>query len=496
MRKRGYGNGDKPLDEDRYLSGMDDLLSPFHEACKPRSEFRIGIEAEKFGVHATTGAPLSYAGAGGVRDIFDELVERYRWVEGREHESGPVVYLKRGNASITLEPGAQLELSGAPHRSIHDVCSEFRDHMTELREVSGRMAVSWLGTGFHPFARQSEMPWVPKLRYGVMRHYLPTRGARALDMMQRTCTVQTNLDFESEQDAVRKLRVALAVQPVATAIFANSPLIEGRVGDSLCERGSVWLGVDPDRTGILPFAWDRDFSFRDYVEWALDVPMFLIKRGARVVRNTGQSFRSFLANGYRGHRPTRADWDAHLSGLFPEARLRKTLEVRGADAQDDELVCAVPAFWKGLFYDERALDGAEALVERLTAAEVEAARPDIARNALRANLCGRPVLDWAEELADIACGGLQRLAELDENGENETVHLARVRGLVCKGRTPAEATLSRIDPSRDLKEQLLETAAVPERRAAFEAWSLGERVPDSPCHSPSPETELRTAPVP
>ena len=420
----------------------------------------MGTEAEKFGVFVADGRPLPFEGERSVKTVLAELVDRHGWFEERETEGGEVISLRRGDASITLEPGAQLELSGAPLSSIHQTCAEFRGHMAELRDISDELGVAWLGLGFHPIARQEDLPWVPKLRYAIMKRYLPTRGGLALDMMRRTATVQANFDFSSEDDAARKLRVGLALAPVVTAIFANSPFVEGEATGERSHRARVWLDTDPDRSGLLPFAWKDDFGYRDYVEWALDVPMFGFKRDGELVPNTGQTFRAFMKDGFRGHRPTEADWKTHLNTLFPEARLKNILEVRGADGQPTPMVCALPALLKGVFYEDRALAAAEALVSKLDHDTLQAARADIADHGLRAQLAGREVLEWARDLLEISEGGLERLSFLNRKGEDERVHLAKVRALLEQGRSPADALLAEIDPAKPLLPQLLEKARV------------------------------------
>ncbi len=443
---------------DAPISNLDDLLTPFHEACKPRASFRVGTEAEKFGVLAESGDPLPFAGERSVQTVLTRLANEHGWTPEREHEEGEVISLRRGEASITLEPAGQLELSGAPHASIHDTCAEFRQHIAELAGISKELGIVWLSLGFHPFARDADLPRVPKLRYAIMERYLPTRGHRSLDMMRRTCTVQANLDYQDETDAMRKLRVALALQPVVTAIFANSPFYEGQRSPRLSERADVWLHMDPDRCGILPFAWERNISFQTYVEWALDVPMFLIKRDARVIANTGQTFRSFLKEGAQGERATMSDWKTHINTLFPEARLKNTLEMRGADAQPRDLVCALPALWKGLLDDDTALGLAENLMSPLHPQAVEAARPDIAVRGLQATLAGRPLQEWAAQLLEIASAGLVRFAVKNRDGQDESLHLARIKKLVAAGKTPAEQLLSQVDPHAGFRDQVMAAA--------------------------------------
>jgi glutamate--cysteine ligase len=278
-------------------------------------------------------------------------------------------------------------------------------------------------------------------------------------MMRRTCTVQTNMDYASEADAMQKMRVALKLSPVITAMFANSPLLEGRISGEQSQRARVWLDTDPDRTGLLPFMWSGEASFQRYVEWALDVPMFMVKRGSRVVHNTGQTFRAFMRDGFQGTQATEADWLAHLGTLFPEVRLKKTIELRGADCLPSNLVPALPALSKGFLYDERALAEAEALAERISPVELEAVRPEIARVGLKASLQGRELHAWAGDLLDIARSGLARFAVSDpEFGADECVHLAPLVALVERHQSPADALLERLDSTRDLVPQVMELA--------------------------------------
>jgi glutamate--cysteine ligase len=442
------------------ISGIDDLLRPFTEACKPRSEFRVGTEAEKFGVLAETGEPLPFEGERSVRRVLNELQTRFGWTADREYAEGDIIALHRDAGSITLEPGGQLELSGAPLANTHATCREFRRHMAELREICEPLGIVWLSLGFHPFARLPELPRVPKLRYGIMEKYLPTRGSRALDMMFRTCTVQANLDYSGEADAVRKLRVSLALQPITTAMFANSPCYENHLGSRVSERADVWLNMDPDRTGLLPFAWERDMSFRKYVEWALDAPMFLIKRGAHVVPNTHQTFRTFMREGSEGQRATQGDWKTHINTLFPEVRLKNTLEMRGADAQPTDLICALPTLWKGLLYDDEALAKSEQLISGLDAATLQGARAGIARDGLNAKLLGRSLRDWANDVVQIAWDSLDRQAVKNDKGESEAVHLARLRAQVAEGRTAGDVVRSRVAGSANFRSAVIEAARI------------------------------------
>jgi glutamate--cysteine ligase len=445
--------------KDVLVKGVDDLLEPFESACKPASEFRVGTEAEKFGVLTQSATPLPFQGPISVQVVLSQL-QQFGWAPEREHSQGEVIALKRDAASITLEPAGQLELSGAPHKTLHETCSELEQHFRELHAVSGPLGITWLSLGFHPFAKQDALPHVPKLRYGIMERFLPTRGARALDMMRRTSTVQANLDFSSEEDATRKLRVSLALQPIVTGMFANSPLYEGQLSERASERADVWLHMDPSRTGLLPFAWEKDMSFRRYVEWALDAPMFLIKRGERVIANTDHTFREFMRNGAHGERATLTDWRTHLNTLFPEVRLKNTLEMRGADAQGRALTCALPALWKGVLYSESALRRAESLISPLTAEIMQRARPEIALRGLQATLLDKPLQHWASELLQIARAGLDEAKLVNSRGETESVHLEALDQLVREGRCPADVLRAELTASGDLTARVISLTAV------------------------------------
>ncbi len=417
---------------------QDDLLRFFHEAMKPAHLWRIGAEAEKFGVYEATAGAVPYEGDNGIVGVFSGLVRRFGWKPVSELDGGPLIALERQRASVTLEPGGQLELSGAPLGDVHAIVAENKAHLAELHEVCAPLGIAWLGVGFHPFARQDDLPWVPKLRYSIMKEYLPKRGDRALDMMRRTATVQANFDYASEDDAMRKLRVGLRLSPIVTAMFANSPFCEGRVTGNRSERAKVWLAVDPDRQGLLPKLWDPSSRLRDYVEWALDVPMFLFKRNGKVVANTGQTFRAFWTEGFQGHQPDIHDWEMHLNTLFPEVRLKHTIEVRGGDSLPIRLSPALPALWTGLLYDAAALDEAEAFSASFAWNEMQTLRPELAHRGLSAVFRGKPLADAAQRLLDIARRGLMNRKRLSKNRQDETVHLAALSNLVEHGKTPAD----------------------------------------------------------
>jgi glutamate--cysteine ligase len=411
---------------------------------------------EKFGVFRATGEPVHYAGDRGVLRVLESLAKDHGWQPDRDTPGGPVLALTRSGASITLEPAAQLELSGAPLLSIHAIDEELQTHLRELAPISKELGIAWLGIGFQPFATRAELePMVPKPRYPIMREYLPTRGAHALDMMLRTTTVQANYDYWSESDAMRKMQVALKLSPLTTAMLANSPWKERQAFGGVTYRGRTWLDVDPDRSGLLPALWAKDASFETYINWALDVPMFMFKRDGHKVVNTGQTFRTFWKSGFEGHHPLESDWLTHLNTLFPEVRLKRTIEIRGADAQTRPLACALPALWAGIFYDDRALDEASALVEGWTHAEVQASREGVWRDGLRATFRGAPMAKLAERFLAIAEGGLARRKILRPDGQDERVHLARLKDLVARGSCPADELLATVPAGPGFEQRVL-----------------------------------------
>jgi len=423
---------------------LDDLLVLFHEAETPRERWLIGTEAERFAVSRPDGSPLPYDGPVSVLTIFDHLIRERGWESVQELKDGPIVALRRGDASVTLEPGSQIELSGAPYRTVHQGKAESDAHWQELAPIIEELGLTWLGLGCHPFAGVEELGWVPKLRYEVMREYLPTRGSMAAEMMTKTTTVQANLDYASEEDAMRKLRVGLRTQPLVTAMFANSPWQEGRRSGFHSYRGLVWLHMDPDRSGLLPFAWKDHPRYLDYVEWAIDAPMFLVKRGADVYHNTGQTFRSFMNDGFQGVKANYDDWVIHLRTLFPEVRLKGTLEYRGADAQSNEMSFALPALWKGLLYDDRSFGRLEALVDGWSYREVERHRESFVRHGVRSRFLGREVTDWAGEVVELAEAGLRRIDDQNDAGEDESVLLVPLRALLERAECPADRLLKQI----------------------------------------------------
>ena len=439
------------------ITTYEELLSIFHDAIKPVERFRVGAEMEKFGVFAS-GDPLQYEGDNGVLALMKELAATKGWKAEGEVEGGPILALLKDGASITLEPGCQFELSGAPLETCHQICAEFRGHLAELSYFSERHGIKWLGLGFHPFAAREQFTMVPKQRYPVMRDYLPTRGSMALDMMLRTSTVQANYDYLSEDDAMLKMRVALKLSPLTTALFANSPFVEGKPFGGKSMRAKVWLDVDNDRSGLVPALWKKNAKFVDYVEWALDVPMFMFKRDGQKVGNTGQSFRSFWKSGFQGHKPNLSDWKTHLNTLFPEVRLKNTIEVRGADSQGAKLACTLPALWTGIFYDAKALAEVDALTSDWTFDEVSATRKEVWNKALGSRFRGATLQPIAEKVLEIAAGGLERRGFLSPSGKSERAHLTRMEAMVSKGQCPADLLLEGLENVRDVRAEIIARA--------------------------------------
>jgi glutamate--cysteine ligase len=420
----------RPIERAVVIESEAELETAFSSGSKPREAWKVGAEHEKIGVIAATGAPAPYEGERGIEALLLAL-GAHGWAPQRE--GGRVIALQRGDEKVTLEPGGQMELSGAPLARAGEIDAQLRSHVAEVVAASELMGLAWLGIGFRPFGTLDDVPWVPKGRYEVMRAYLPSRGARAHEMMKRTATVQANLDFADEDDAGSKLRAALGVSSLVTALFASSPLENGRDTGWQSWRMRAWFETDPDRTGLLPFAFEDGPIFRKYASWALDVPMFFVYReGYRPAG--GMTFRRFLREGFQGERATRADWELHLSTLFPDVRLKHYLETRTADAGSLEMVVALPQLWKGLLYDDEALTATLALAAPLAFTDRVALREAVARAGLRAPWPGGgTVHERARELVAIARHGLSRLTPV------ELPTLAPLEEIVATGRTAADA---------------------------------------------------------
>ena len=424
------------------VTSKDQLVQYHAVGCKPRADWRIGTEHEKFAFNLEDLRPLPYEGPSSIRAMLEGLT-RFGWTPVTEN--GLPVALAKGGASITLEPGGQIELSGETLENLHETCREVHQHLTQVKEVAAEIGAGFLGIGFNPKWRREDMPWMPKGRYGIMRAYMPTKGGHGIDMMIRTATIQVNLDFESEADMVEKFRIGLALQPVVTAMFANSPFVEGKPSGYLSYRSFVWTDTDPDRCGILPFVFEEGFGFERYVDYMLDVPMYFVYRDGRYIDASGQSFRDFLAGrlpALPGEIPTMGDWADHLTTVFPEVRLKRYLEMRGADGGPWRRICALPAFWVGLLYDVQSQAEAAALVADWTARDHEGLRAEVPRNALRTDFRGRPLMEVARAVVAISRAGLARRARRDDSGADEVHHLDTLEEILDRELTPAEVKLA------------------------------------------------------
>jgi glutamate--cysteine ligase len=418
------------------------LVERLEGGAKPRAQWRIGTEHEKFGFIEKTLQPLPYDGPVSIRKLLDSMASQFGWSPIFEGEN--IIGLKKDGASISLEPGGQFELSGAPLETIHQTCGEISDHLSETHVVADTMGAAFLGLGFSPVWSFDETPQMPKGRYGIMKAYMEKVGRLGRQMMYRSCTVQTNVDFSSEADMVKKMRVSLALQPIVTALFANSPFAEGRPNGFLSYRAHVWSDTDPDRTGMLPFAFEQGYGFERYVDYALDVPMYFARRNGRYVNCAGQSFRDFMAGklpALPGEFPAMDDFDDHLSTIFPEVRLKTFLEMRGADAGPQPRLCALSAIWAGVLYESVALDAAWDLVKEWTAADREALRRSVATLGLKAPIRNTNAQAIARHMLGIARAGLGRRDKRNSSGDNETIFLSEMEEIADSGVNPAERLL-------------------------------------------------------
>ncbi|WP_420345266.1 glutamate--cysteine ligase [Pelagibius sp.] len=423
------------------LTDKAQLIAYLEAGCKPAADWRIGTEHEKFCYTLDDFRPLPYHGARSIEALLKGL-QAFGWDGVKEGEN--VIALTHNGASVSLEPGGQVELSGAPLETIHDTCSEVHHHLDQIKKVTEPMGVAAMGLGFQPKWARSDISWMPKGRYKIMGAYMPKVGNLGLDMMLRTCTVQVNLDFQSEADMVKKFRVSLALQPIATALFANSPFTEGQPNGFLSYRSHIWTDTDPDRTGVLPFVFEDGMGFERYVDHVLDVPMYFVYRNGRYIDASGQSFRDFLAGrlpALPGEKPKLGDWADHLSTLFPEVRLKRFLEMRGADGGPWKSLCALPAFWVGLLYDDTALDAAWDLVKDWTLEDHRYLRAEVPKQALHTPFHGGKLNAVAHQAVEIAAEGLKARNRLDGQGDNESHFLELLRSRVEREKCPAEYLL-------------------------------------------------------
>jgi glutamate--cysteine ligase len=423
------------------IEGRRQLVEYVASGSKPASEWRIGTEHEKFAYRKADLRPLPYDGPDGIRAMLLGMT-RFGWQP--VEEGGHVIALTKDRCNITLEPGGQFELSGAPLISLHDTCNEVNEHLDQVKAVGRELGVAMMGMGFNPKWARDDIPWMPKGRYEIMREYMPKKGTMGLDMMLRTCTVQVNLDYGSEDDMIKKFRVSLALQPIATALFANSPFIDGKPNGFLSYRSHVWTDTDDDRCGDIPFVFDIGFTFERYVDWLLDVPMYFVYRDGRYIDASGQSFRDFLDGrlpALPGEKPLMTDWVDHMTTVFPEVRLKRFLEMRGADGGRWRRLCALPALWTGLLYDVSALDAAWDLVRDWTNEERAILRRDVPRQGLQTVFRRREVKDIAQEVLTIARAGLKSRAKRDTWGDDEAHFLDTLFAIAETGESPAHELL-------------------------------------------------------
>jgi len=437
MSTRDTSTTDDPIIESR-----DQLVAPMQAGEKPRQAWRIGTEHEKLVFFRADHRAPSYDEPAGIRDILLSLRE-FGWEP--VEENGKVIAMRGADGTVSLEPAGQLELSGAPVETLHQTCAETGRHLTQVKAIGERCGVGFLGLGMWPDKRRDELPIMPKGRYDIMMRHMPRVGSMGLDMMLRTCTIQVNLDYSSEADMAKKFRVSLALQPLATALFANSPFTEGKPNGYLSYRSHIWSDTDPHRTGMLPFVFEDGFGYERYVDYMLDVPMYFVFRDGIYIDAAGQSFRDFLRGelpALPGEKPRQSDWWDHLSTAFPEVRLKSFLEMRGADGGPWSKICALPAFWVGLLYDQAALDAAWDLVKDWSMEEREALRNAVPRLALDAPLPGGGRLhDIAREVLAIARRGLAARGQLNSGGDNETGFLETLDEIVASGKVPAQRLL-------------------------------------------------------
>ncbi len=435
------GGKDEPVIESR-----DDLLATFAKGEKPPERWSIGTEHEKFVFRcADHGAP-SYDEPGGIRDLLDAMTD-YGW--SPVAENGNVIALTGPDGAVSLEPAGQLELSGAQREHLHQTCAEAGRHLAQCKAVGEQLGLGFLGLGMWPDKTRAELPVMPKGRYAIMLDYMPKVGGLGLDMMLRTCTIQVNLDYESEADMARKFQVGLALQPLATALFANSPFTEGKPNGFLSFRSHIWSDTDPDRTGMLPFVFEDGFGYERYLDYALDVPMYFVFRDGRYIDVAGRSFRDFLDGQLPelpGEKPRVSDFTDHLSTIFPEVRLKSFLEMRGADGGPWSKICALPALWVGLLYDQAALDAAWDEVRGWSLAERQALRDSVPKLGLGANTPrGETLRDLGIRILAIAEAGLKARGKLNSSGDNESGFLDPLREVLASGKTPAERLLERYE---------------------------------------------------
>ena len=428
------------------IGTRDELVAWFEAGNKPKQRFRVGTEHEKFVFTVDGHKPVPYAGPRGIRALLEGMKHLLGWEPIMEGDNIIGLFDVTGGGAISLEPGGQFELSGAPVENVHQTASELMAHLAQVREVAKPLGIGFLGMGMTPNWSRADMPMMPKGRYKIMTNYMPKVGKFGLDMMYRTCTVQTNLDFSSEADMVKKMRVSLALQPVATALFANSPFTEGKPNGFLSFRSQIWTDTDNNRAGMLPWAFEDGMGFERYTDYALGVPMYFVKRGDSYIDVSGKSFKDFFAgklDALPGERPTISDWANHLSTIFPEVRLKRYLEMRGADGGPWRRLPSLSAYWVGLLYDDDALDACWDMVKGWSAEQRQKLRDDVPVRGFRAEVANTNVFTLAQETLRLAAKGLARRKQLDRNGRDETRYLRPLEESIARGITPAEELLEK-----------------------------------------------------
>jgi glutamate--cysteine ligase len=427
------------------IETRDELVAWIAAGEKPKSQFRVGTEHEKIPFRVADHSPVPYEGRRGIRALLEGMQLLLGWEPILEGKTIIGLADVTGGGAISLEPGGQFELSGAPLETIHRTCAELNAHLAQLRQVAEPLGIGFLGIGMSPLWTREQTPVMPKGRYKIMSNYMPKVGSLGLDMMFRTCTVQANLDFSTEPDMVKKLRVSLALQPIATALFANSPFTEGKPNGYLSFRSHIWEDTDNARSGMLPFAFESGMGYERYVDYALDVPMYFIKRGSDYIDVAGSSFRDLLAGKHPsvpGERASISDWANHLSTIFPEVRLKRYLEMRGADTGSQKALCALPAFWVGLLYDEASLDAAWEITKGWSETERQKLRTDVPKLGLDAKIRGRSVREVAGEVLALSRNGLERRERKLYDGRDESDFLEPLEEIIERGKTPAEELLA------------------------------------------------------
>lgn len=431
------------------IGGLEEMALYLASGCKPREEWRIGTEHEKFPFCAVDHSPIPYEGERSIKALLEGMQLKLGWEPIIDEGNIIGLFEPNGMGAISLEPGGQFELSGAPLETIHQTCRESNQHLNQLRQIADPLGIKFLGLGASPKWTLDETPRMPKSRYDIMRNYMPKVGTQGLDMMHRTSTIQVNLDFESEADMRKKMQMSYRLQPIATALFANSPFTDGKPNGLVSWRADIWRDTDNNRAGVLPIVFNEDFGFMDYVEWALDVPMYFVLREGKYIDCTDVTFRQFMNGALKGKipdpEPNKGDWTNHLSTVFPEVRMKKFIEMRGADGGPWRRICALPAFWVGLCYDETALEAAWQLTKDWSCEDVTELRNAVPKEGLQARIKGKTVQEMSKQVLGIARAGLIARNNLNPDGFDEAHFLAPLEEVAARGTTSAEQMITKFN---------------------------------------------------